>query len=152
MDSRKANARLFQCFCGCSELTLAQIKQIAMMNVLTLIKDPLGKKVFQNYLRIGHRTDKSRAMEILECFELCDIFLENMDLAMDDAKVNDLLELCTLTWEMKIKKAIKIGKHKYPNENLHRVLGNLKEDCVCDIECQLDYRCFREKLLSKIAK
>lgn len=150
VHNTNSNARVFQCFCGCSELTMAQIEEIAMMNVLTLVTNPLSKTVFHSFLRIGHRTDKSEAMRFFECFLLCEKLLANLELV--ESNLEALLELCTYAWEMKINEAIKTDKQKHSNDNLRRVLVDLKADCVRGIECHRDFGRFREELLRKIGR
>ncbi|XP_031619241.1 uncharacterized protein LOC116338250 [Contarinia nasturtii] len=145
--------RVMRCFCGCTALTYEQIEHFAMMNVSTLIQHSTGKTLFQNFLRIGHRHDKSEAMIHLECYEMCDKFLRNSQLYEDQDLIDHLLSLCpTYTWEQRITDTLEnnSGDHRY--HRIRHVLNDLKRECVHSIECHNDYDRFRRELLRKIGR
>lgn len=144
--SSHADFRVMRCFCGCTALTYEEIEHFAMMNVSTLIVNTTGKTLFQNFLRIGHRHDKSEAMVHLECFEMCDKFIRNINLIKDQDSIDDLFSLCpSFVWEQKITDAISTNSTR-------QVLNDLKRECVHSIESQNDYDRFRRELLRKIGK
>lgn len=143
--------RVMRCFCGCTALTYEEIEHFAIMNVSTLIVHSTGKNLFRNFLRIGYRQDKSEAMVHLECFEMCDKFLRNINLIREQAAIDDLLSLCpSYSWEQKITDAIET--HSMNHHVIREVLNDLKDECVHSIECHNDYDRFRRELLRKIGK
>lgn len=141
--------RVMRCFCGCSTLTHEQIEHIALMNVSTLVVHPNARKLFENFLRIGHRTDKSEAMALLECHELCDRFLQNLHLIHDSESIDDLLSLCP-SFALEEKLLSSIQSADLPS--VRRCLIDLKRECINNIECHNDYDRFHRELLRKIDK
>lgn len=147
--SQSTHFRVLRCFCGCSALTFEQIEHFSMMNTSTLICHPIGKRLFANFLRIGHQHDKSEAMLHLECFDLCDNFLTNTRMIRDKEMIDDLLGLCpSYLWEERITNAI----NEKNSIDIYQVLKELKHECVQNIECHNDYDRFRRELLRKIGK
>lgn len=146
--------RVLRCFCGCSTYTLEQIEHFTMMNVANLLVHAEGKELFKNFLRIGHRNDKSEAMIMLECHEMCTQFLCNLHLIDDADRLDDLFALCpSYTWEQRITGAIGSDKRSHSGHvEIKRILNELKCDCVHNIECHRDYGRFRQELLRKIGK
>lgn len=141
--------RVMRCFCGCSALTHDEIEHFVMMTVSTLITHPTGSTLFRNFLRIGHRTDKSEALLLLECHELCRKFVQNLQLIRNESTVDQLLSLCpSFTWERRITEAFQSGH----DHKISEVLKNLQQECVNSIECHNDYDRFRRELLCKIGK
>lgn len=146
-SSVHSDFRVLRCFCGCTALTYEEIEHFSMMNVSTLIVHPIGRSLFQNFLRIGHRHDKSEAVLHLECFEMCNKFLKNNNMLRDQAMIDDLLSLCpSYLWEEKIREKIS------NQESMCQVLNELKIECVQSIECHNDFDRFRRELLRKIGK
>lgn len=144
--------REMRCFCGCTAMTYEQIEHFAMMNVSSLIVHSTGKTLFQNFLRIGHCDDKSEAMVHLECYELCEKFLRNIQMIEDNDDVEHLLSVCpTFVWEQRITNA-KINNSSDQRDGIRQVLNDLKRECVHSIECHNDYDRFRRELLRKIGK
>lgn len=141
--------RVMRCFCGCSALTHDEIEHFVMMNVSALITHPTGSTLFRNFLRIGHRTDKSEALLLFECHEMCRKFVQNMQLTRDQSTVDQLLSLCpSFTWEQRISDTFQSGhEHK-----ISEILNSLQQECVSSIECHNDYDRFRRELLCKIGK
>lgn len=141
--------RVMRCFCGCSALTHDQIEHFVMMNVSSLINHPVGSTLFRNFLRIGHRTDKSEALNYYQCYELCRKIIQHFQLVHDQSIVDQLLSLCpSFTWEQRITDAFESGhKHK-----ILEILNSLQQECVNSIECNNDYDRFRRELLRKIEK
>lgn len=141
--------RVMRCFCGCSALTHDQIEHFVMMNVSTLITHPNGSTLFRNFLGIGHRRDKSEALILFECHELCRKFAQNSQLVRDQNTVDQLLSLCpSFTWEQRITNAFESGlEHK-----ILETINSLQQECVNSIECHNDYDRFRRELLRKIGK
>lgn len=150
----QSDFRVLRCFCGCSTYTLEQIEHFTMMNVASLIVHTDGKELFKNFLRIGHRNDKSEAMKLLECHEMCAKFLCNLHLIDDADQLDDLYALCpSFTWEQRIQDAIDNDKRtQTPHTEIKRILNDLKCECVHSIECHRDYGRFRQELLRKIGK
>lgn len=141
--------RVMRCFCGCTSLTHEQIEHVALMNVDTLVVHPTGRKLFENFLRIGHQTDKSEAMAYLECHEMCDKFLRNLHLIHSSELVDDLFSLCpSFAWEQRLANSIRSNDI----QSVRRGLIDLKRECVHSIECHNDYDRFRRELLRKIGK
>ena len=146
-SSVHSDFRVLRCFCGCTALTYEEIEHFSMMNVSTLIVHPTGRNLFQNFLRIGHRHDKSEAMINFECFEICNKLLTNTRMLRDQEMIDDLLSLCpSYLWEEKIREKIN------DQEMICQVLNELKHECVQNIESHNDYDRFRRELLRKIGK
>lgn len=140
--------RVMRCFCGCTALTHDQIEHFAMMNVSALIVHPICKNLFRNFLRIGHRTDESEALIHFECHEMCENFLENLQLVHNQSTVELFLNRCpSYVWEERIRTAFQ-GDH----EHIIQTLKSLQQECVHSIECHNDYARFRRELLRKIGK
>lgn len=147
--STTKDKRILRCFCGCSELTIEQIETFAMMNVNGLVNNSIGNNLLKTFLKIGHRTDKSNALLLLECYELCDKMLSNIESHRDH--LDDLLELCpSFVWEQRLNDAT--DDEDQPNERVKEVLGELKKECLNSIECDNDFQRFRLELLRKIGK
>lgn len=141
--------RVMRCFCGCSTLTYEQIENFVMMNVSALIVHPKGSTLFRNFLRVGHRADKSEALTYIECHELCGRYQQNLHLVHDPSIVDQLLSLCpSFTWEQRITDAFQSGHES----KISDTLSNLQQECVNSIECHNDYDRFRRELLRKIGK
>lgn len=143
--------RILRCFCGCSQLTYEQIEAYAMMNVTGIIHNAEANKLLKTFLQIGHRSDKSNALLLLECYELCERILADLDEYRDH--LDDLLELCpSFLWEQKINDACDADPPDRVHRLLDEILTALKKECVGNIECDHDFTRFRRELLRKIGK
>lgn len=156
-DPMQVDYRVLRCFCGCSQLNFEQIEQFCMMSLSGVITHPLAKSLFRTFLRIDHRTDKSNALLSLECFELCDKIITSNTISSMTINVDDidaLMELCpSFDWEEKINDAIESDKQQVCDKcNLTKILQELKQECVRNIECHNDFDRFRRELLRKIGK
>lgn len=122
-----------------------------MMNVKGIINNEESKKLLKTFLQIGHRSDKSNALILLECYECCDRILADLD--SHQQHLDDLLEVCpTFLWEQKINDACEAETPELVNQRLEQVLGALKKECMCNIESDHDFTRFRRELLRKIGK
>lgn len=140
--------RILRCFCGCSQLTYEQIETLTMMNVHGLIDNQLGNKLLKTFLKIGHRSDKSNALLLLECCEICDRTLS--DLSSYEDYIDDIFEVCpSFIWEHRINAACEDDNIEC---ELKEVLEALKKECISNIECDNDFSRFRRELLRKIGK
>lgn len=143
--------RILRCFCGCSQLTYEQIESYAMMNVNGIIHNDEANKLLKTFLQIGHRSDKSNALLLLECYELCERISGDLDAYRDH--LDDLFELCpSFLWEQKINDACEADTPDRIQRLLNEVLTALKKECVGNIECDQDFTRFRRELLRKIGK
>lgn len=143
--------RILRCFCGCSQLTYEQIETYAMMNVKGIVHNDESNKLLKTFLQIGHRSDKSNALILLECYEQCDRILGDLDSHQD--YLDDLFEVCpTFLWEQKINDACEANTPDEINRQLDAVLNALKNECLCNIESDHDFTRFRRELLRKIGK
>lgn len=140
----KSNFELLRCFCGCTQLTFEEIEALTMMNVNGLINSASGKRLLKAFLAIGHRCDKSSISIILDCYDLCERILCDINLYEDI--VDDLTEVCpSYKWEQQVLQA------KSNSERQHLLL-DLKQECLSSIECDPDFHRFRRELLRKIGK
>lgn len=147
--SAQTDFRVLRCFCGCTPLTYEQIEHVALMSVRSLIIHPTGIRLFENFLRIGHQTDKSEAMAYLECYEMCEKFLKNLNLIHTSELVDDLYALCpSFSWEERLASSVETNDI----QSVRQCLIDLKRECVHSIECHNDYDRFRQELLRKIGK
>lgn len=152
-DSSSTEHRVLHCFCGCTELNFEQIEQYSMMSVSAMITHPVAMPLFRNFLRIGHRTDKSNALLSLECYEICDKIMNNVPSSNNDNDIDALIELCpSFYWEEKLNDAIESDKKIHDKHHLMQLLRELKRECVLSIESHNDYDRFRQELLRKIGK
>lgn len=120
-----------------------------MMNVAGLIVHPTGSTLFRNFLQVGHRTDKSEALILFECHEICKKYLQNLQLVHDQRTVDQLLNLCpSFSWEQRINEAFQSDLE----HSIVQTLKSLQQECVNSIECHNDYDRFRRELLRKIGK
>lgn len=151
-DPTPLDRRILRCFCGCSQLDFEQVEEFSMMSASALVTHLVAKPLFRNFLRIGHRTDKSNALLSLECYELCDKIINNA--SADNAEdVDALIELCpSYDWEERVNDAIESDKKINDKRNLRQLLHELKRECVRSIECHNDFDRFRKELLRKIGK
>lgn len=141
-STSKSNYKVLKCFCGCTELSRDEIENIAMMSVTGLLHNDRVRKLFKNFLKIGHRKDKSNITELLECYDLCNRLLETK--AYTQRNLRKLLDLCPFyAWEEKIIDAT--------SDNLTEILSELKIECVNKIDCHNDIDRFRRELLRKIS-
>lgn len=143
--------RILRCFCGCSQLTYEQIESYAMMNVKGVVHNEESKKLLKTFLQIGHRSDKSNALILLECYEFCERILTDLDSHQEH--LDDLFEVCpTFLWEQKINDACEADTPDEVNRQLEEVLKALKKECLGNIESDHDFTRFRRELLRKIGK
>lgn len=141
--------RVLRCFCGCTTLTVEQIEHFCMMNIAALIQHPTGSTLFRTFLKIGHRTDKSEVMIMIECYETCQKYLQNLHLVRNQGNVDQLMDLCpSFTWEQRIENISQSGDE----HEIIQTLKSLQQECVNSIECHNDYDRFRRELLRKIGK
>lgn len=152
-EGEHTGIRVLRCFCGCSVLTHEQIEHVALMSVSTLVVHPNGKQLFENFLRIGHRTDKSQAMALLECHELCDkILIKNDQDFLNDQNSELFAELLALCPSFPMEEKLLGSIQSTDVQNVRRCLIDLKRECINFIECHNDYDRFRRELLRKIGK
>lgn len=130
-------------FCSCSQLSYEQIANFCIMNVNGIVTNQVSNNLFKRFLRIGHRSDKTNALLLVECFELADKMLNDFGLFKE--YFDDLIELCpSYLWEQRLEKAEK------EKPLLGEVLKALKKECLCSIEGDHDFIRFKQNLLRKI--
>lgn len=152
-SNNRTDLRVMRCFCGCTELTYEEIEHITMMSIQSLIHNSTGNTLFKNFLRIGHRIDKSEAMEHLEFYEMCDAFLQNRQLIRDLNFIDDFLSLCPyFHWEERINNVIENNDVDQTDQQLQLILNDFKRECIHSIECHNDYDRFRREMLRKIGR
>lgn len=145
----RSDFRELRCFCGCTNLTREQIENFSMMSVSGLITHEAGSRLFRNFLRIGHLRDKSEAMILLECHDVCKKILANLQLVYEKDTVDQLLNLCpTFDFEQRLSEAFQSGQ----DQKIVQILQALQHECVRNVECHNDYDRFRRRLLAKIGK
>lgn len=151
MSPPQKDVRLLRCFCGCSQLTYDQIETFVMMNVSGIVTNPVSNNLLKTFLKIGHRTDKSNALLLVECFELAHKISTNLNSYRE--YVDDLIELCpSFLWEQRLNEACEAESPQAIQTKLQEVLTALKKDCLCNIEADNDYTRFKRELLRKIGK
>lgn len=149
-QSPQKDFRILRCFCGCSQLTYEQIESYALMNVNGIIHNAEANKLLKTFLQIGHRSDKSNALLLLECYELCERIANDLDTYRDH--LDDLFELCpSFLWEQKINDACDANDDEV-HQRLNEILTALMKECVGNIECDHDFKRFQDELLRKIGK
>lgn len=149
--SPQKDFRILRCFCGCSPLTYEQIESYAMMNVKGIVNNDDSNKLLKTFLKIGHRSDKSNALILVECYEFCERILRDLDSHQE--LMDDLLEVCpSFLWEQKIGDACEAKTPDEVNRQLQDVLTALKKECLGNIESDHDFTRFRRELLRKIGK
>lgn len=120
------------------------------MNASRILKHALAKKLFENFLKLGHKTDKSRALEEIECFDLCKLLLENID-SRTDENVERLAEMCpNYKWESELQETFSAAGDD--PEKFEQFLESLMAENVANIESHSDYTRFHETLLDKLRK
>lgn len=149
-DPSQKDFRVLRCFCGCTQLQYDQVSSYLMMDAKGIVSNEESKKLLKTFLKIGHLSDKSNAMILLECTEFCDKILADLDSHQD--YMDDLLSICTYHWEQKIEKACDAASENEVNRQLKEVLESLKEDCLRNIEADHDFERFRNELRRKIGK
>lgn len=143
-DRPNSDFRVLRCFCGCSKLTVEEIETFSAMNVDGLVNSIVGKRLLKSFLAVGHRSDKSNVSILLDCYDLCERVLSNIN-AYDD-HLDDLAEVCpSYKWEQRITQA-------NTSPARQTILLELKKECLSSIECDVDFHRFRRELLRKIGK
>lgn len=136
--------RVLKCFCGCTQLTELQIENFAMMNVRGLVNHQQGNNLLKTFLKLGHKNDKSRALISVECYEMCNRILNNID--SRSQLLDDLLELVpSYAWEEKLSSANSSGE-------MSSILRELQTECLNEIQSHAEFDRFRRELLRKIGK
>lgn len=88
-------------FCKRSQLSNGEIESHAMKRVESILKNEDSKKLLKDFLQKGHKRDKSDALVRLECYELCDLILSNLE--RNQMYLDDLIEFCdSKSWEDQI--------------------------------------------------
>lgn len=150
-DRSPRDVRVLRCFCNCSELTLEQIENVAMMSVSELVNNPLGNRLFNAFLGIGHRHDQSEAMRTLECYELCNTISE--DITQYREYIDELFTVCpSYEWECRVMDIIEEKKWEEVFVQLPSILDELRLECAQKIQSHVDFDRFRRALLRKIGK
>lgn len=148
--SEQDDIRVMRCFCGCTALTYEEIECFAKMSVSCLVVHKTGKRLFENFLRIGYHNDKSEVLMHLKCFEKCNQFLRNLQIMIHDQdSIQEFTSLCpSFVWEQRFTSSIQTNNLQI----LQQTLNDLKLECVQNIECNNDYDRFKRELLRKIGK
>lgn len=134
-----------------AQLSNWEIESHALKRVESILRNEESKQLLREFLQKGHRNDKSEALIRLECYELCDRILS--DLERNQKYLDDLIEMCeTVSWEEKINSARQAATPNEVNRQLEEVLSALKKDCVHEMECNNDFNRFRRDLVAKYRK
>lgn len=149
---QQKDVRLLRCFCGCSQLTFEQIETFLMMNVNGIVTNPVSNNLLKTFLKIGHRTDKSNALLLMECYEKADKLFHDISNYRD--QLDDLIDMCpSFLWEQRLNDACEDDDNlDLLKIKLGEVLTALKKECLCNIESDNDFVRFKQELLKKIGK
>lgn len=131
--------------------TKGEIETHAMKRVESILRDEKSKQLLKQFLQKGHTNDKSSAMIRLECYELCDRILSDLD--GKEMFLDDLIEMCdTVAWENRIQNARTADTADEVNWRLEEVLNALKKECVNQMESDHDFTRFRLDLVKQYKK
>lgn len=145
--------KLIACFCGCSELEIAQVKKITNYKTIRdFLDNPEARRLLSQYI-IKEMDDEedNLTLKYLRTYEICLEFIRNPD--------RDQLVVCAIRQKLR---AIDC----YPNEQIERqvqtafrqggagevydVLMLLQRELELEIDGSSELRDMREKLLTKI--
>lgn len=127
-------------------MTREEIESLINRNVSDLLATAKSRKIFRAFLELGHTKHKSTAMKRLECFEKCELLLDQTYPPCDD-DVEDLRELCPdFKSEQKLDRAL---DHDSELEFVE-FCNELQYKVKLDIEKDKDFRRFREALANKL--
>lgn len=140
--------QILKCFCGCKNLTFDEVKRIAHMNVTNLIENENSKNLFKSFLKIGHLSDKSKAMVELECYELCKLLCNNPSHRTEE-NIDNICDVCpNYKWECDLRE--KFDNWSENEEDFEKFLKTLMNQNKREIEAHSDYKRFHAELLKKL--
>lgn len=120
-----------------------QFRAYALMGIGEILRDHNAGKLLKRFLRKGHISDKSNAEILLKCYIECERILDNAHVC--SKQMEKLIELCpTFHWENKLMEITNQGM-----ETKRKTISNLKNECIRNLECELDIERFYEYLLRK---
>ncbi|XP_055679062.1 uncharacterized protein LOC129787481 [Lutzomyia longipalpis] len=151
-------ARVFRCFCDCSELTEQEIQDIVMGHTDLVFKDFKVKQLFRAYMAKFHPSPSSgtykrgpMCLKYINCYEMSQELLalppeerENYD------RSDELYENCPdYHWEKLLKKSIRNRRHPIEPEE---ILNQFMLEMITRFEDDYHdyYGRFKEKLLEKL--
>lgn len=129
-------------------MTREEVERFAQMNVGALLEDGRARAIFLAFLKSGHRSDQSAAMQSLHRYNLCARLCDNEADRTPDA-YDDLRDMSpSFAWEQRLDAAIESAEPRA----LDGVLRELMFDAKRTIETHADYRRFQEEMMRKLGK
>lgn len=140
MGKNRTYGKYIMCEYGQSK---EKFRAYALMGIGEILRDNNARKLLKSFLRKGHITDESNAETLLECYIECEKILDNAHVCAK--QMEKLIELCpTFHWEIKL-----IKNANQEMETRRKTISNLKNECIRNLECELDIERFYEYLLRK---
>lgn len=152
--------KLLRCFCNCTELTYAQVHQIARLTVPQLFADnALALNMLKQVLRLGTTdADRPLAYRHVEHAELCVRVLRRLRTATpatefsdDDDTIDELFDRCpSLAWERRLREADEDAEPERKAALLGDYCEELSESLFVSIRTDAKWADFQRELRRKL--
>lgn len=134
-----------------------QIRRILDLSVSEILKDPIANKLLRTFIDEENPLLDSEILMFIECYEQCSFLLRNIQLIANSDEIKILLAVCPDTiWFKKINDLtlmIEKGAHsdlfKLIEQEFHKILTELKKNCLNEIEWHYTYFKFGVELRDK---
>lgn len=136
---------LIRCFCGCTGLTIDEVKKIARASAQQILSNDSHRTLLRNYLKTENPTglsDDSPATEMLNIYEKSLELQAQPEITEDD--IDDFAD-SGLSWTME-----KHLREAYVKDTTKDCLEEVKADYSKQIECSQEFKRFREAIARKL--
>ncbi|KAL5290558.1 hypothetical protein ACFFRR_010123 [Megaselia abdita] len=141
----KKTKDLIKCFCGCTGLTIDEVKKISRASAEQILSNQSYRTLFKSYLKTENPTglsDESPASQMLTIYE------KSLELqAQDEITEDDIDEFADsgLTWNLE-----KHLREAYVKDTTKDCLEEVKADYGKQLECSQEFKRFREAIARKL--
>ncbi|XP_016949774.1 uncharacterized protein LOC108024381 [Drosophila biarmipes] len=148
---KNKTVQLIKCFCGCSDMTVAEVKRIYLLSnsVQQTLVDADATKLLRRFMESRRNGDKVEAEQYLDIYEKCAEFLAESQRTFTQDEVDELVDLgLPYDLEQDLSKRMLSANRTDISCGLNRIQGR----CRNEIEASSDYRDFRDAITAKMRR
>lgn len=143
--------RIVACFCGCSELTVKEVKLIVSSPIGSFLKQSQAKTLFRNFIiHELHDEEDNLILKYLVTTEHCYEFLSVPMEERDEGCLEKYQELIETFPSYTVEKRVTEAFEDQDNPRIESELKRLIRSLEIEIESSQELKHFKEKLMQKI--
>lgn len=150
-SSKNKTLQLIRCFCGCSNMTVAEVRRIYVLSnsVHETLLDAEATRLLRKFMETRRSGDKDEAEQYLDIYEKCAEFLAEHQRTFTQDEVDELVDMgLPYDLEQDLSRRMLSADRTDISSGLYRI----QSKCRNEIEGSSDFRDFRDAIADKMRR